>query len=151
DGRNALAGFVEERPGASSNVMDARRIAIDLAEERQHHLADLRIKWRGGVVVEIDRRHRTQHDRGIVPVTQAGLSACRPVGFSYFCAGCLRQPTFSISANPSTPESSRAANTRGMPLRRSRNTSRPTQSRVAKAASTVRRTSAQASLSAKGR
>ena len=39
------------------DVVHAGGIAPDLAQERQHRLAHLRVQGRGGVVIEIDRLH----------------------------------------------------------------------------------------------
>ncbi len=55
---DAIPGVVEEGPGVSTDMVHTRRVAVDIAEEREHRVADRRIQRRGRVVVEIDGPHR---------------------------------------------------------------------------------------------
>ena len=62
DLRGAFASVIELGPGLATDVVHARGIAPDFAQERQHRLPDLRVQGRGGIVIEID----CLHDAGFV-------------------------------------------------------------------------------------
>ena len=57
DRRDAIAGVIEQGAGQPSDVMDAGRIAKNLAQIRQHGLAHRRVKRRRGIIIEVDRFH----------------------------------------------------------------------------------------------
>src|SRR5688500_10386175 len=55
--RDAITGIVEQGTGLPSHMMKAGGVAENLAEIRQHRLADLRGERRGGIVIKVDRAH----------------------------------------------------------------------------------------------
>jgi hypothetical protein len=59
DLRHPFSRIVQERPRASADVMHARRIAVNLAEERDHNFPDPWIQGSGRIVIKINTRHRS--------------------------------------------------------------------------------------------
>src|SRR5204863_3277223 len=57
DLRHPFSRIIQERPRPSADVMHARRIAVNLAEERDHHFPDLWIQESGRIVIKINTRH----------------------------------------------------------------------------------------------
>ena len=56
-GGDPVPGVVQQRPRPSADLVNARRVAPDFPQKRQHRLPDRWIERRGGVVIEINRRH----------------------------------------------------------------------------------------------
>ena len=57
DLRYPIVSFIEQSTSAPTDMVDARRISEDIAQERQHRLANRRIERRRGIIIEIDRAH----------------------------------------------------------------------------------------------
>src|SRR5882724_3786359 len=57
EGCRAVPRIIKDGTGLSSDMMDTRRVAPNLAQIWQHSLSNLRVQRRGRVVVEIDGVH----------------------------------------------------------------------------------------------
>src|SRR5688572_26623993 len=55
--RDPVPRVVEQRAGLPSHMVEAGRVAVNLAKVGQHRVAHLRREWRGRVVIEINRAH----------------------------------------------------------------------------------------------
>ena len=56
-GGNAVASVIQDGSSAPANVMDAGRVAENLAQKRQHRLAHRRVQRCGCVVIEVNCCH----------------------------------------------------------------------------------------------
>ena len=57
---DAVASIIQKGARAAADVMNAGRVAVDIAKVREHRLFHGRIERSSGVVIEINRPHDTQ-------------------------------------------------------------------------------------------
>ena len=89
DGRPRL---VQQRLGALTEMMDARRVTEVLGERPRHRLDDRRVRWGGRVMVEVDAGHLEIWEFGNVEMCKSGRLATFPNFHISTCPNSIISP-----------------------------------------------------------